>query len=102
MYWKDSCYIKNMWMGQGNINGILTSDDSIYKIIDPFMGSGSTGKAAVRGGFEFVGIEREEEYFHIDEARIQWEYNKPTRPEVKKKHVKVSEKTNETINKFFG
>jgi site-specific DNA-methyltransferase (adenine-specific) len=29
--------------------------------LDPFMGSGSTGKAAVRGGFDFVGIEREEE-----------------------------------------
>jgi DNA modification methylase len=30
--------------------------------LDPFMGSGSSGKAAVRGGFDFIGIEREEEY----------------------------------------
>ena len=41
--------------------------------LDPFMGSGSTGKAAVRGGFGFVGIEREDEYMKIAEARIQYE-----------------------------
>jgi len=41
--------------------------------LDPFMGSGSTGKAAVRGGFDFVGIERENEYMEIAEARIQYE-----------------------------
>jgi site-specific DNA-methyltransferase (adenine-specific) len=41
--------------------------------LDPFMGSGSTGKAAVRGGFDFIGIEREEEYFQIANARIQYE-----------------------------
>ena len=40
--------------------------------LDPFMGSGSTGKAAVRGGFDFVGIEREKEYMEIAEARIQY------------------------------
>lgn len=39
-------------------------------ILDPFMGSGSTGKAAVRNGFDFIGIEREEEYIKIAEARI--------------------------------
>ncbi|HNR56136.1 MAG TPA: site-specific DNA-methyltransferase, partial [Flavobacteriales bacterium] len=40
------------------------------KVIDPFSGSGSTGKAAVLEGFEFVGIEREAEYVAIAEARI--------------------------------
>ena len=45
--------------------------------LDPFMGSGSTGKAAVRGGFEFVGIEREEEYMEIAQARIQYEIDNP-------------------------
>jgi DNA modification methylase len=40
------------------------------KIIDPFTGSGSTGKAAVLEGFEFIGIEREAEYVAIAEARI--------------------------------
>jgi len=42
-------------------------------VLDPFMGSGSTGKAAVREGMQFIGIEREEEYFHIAKQRIEWE-----------------------------
>jgi len=40
-------------------------------VLDPFMGSGSTGKAAILEGFRFIGIEREQEYFHIAEARIK-------------------------------
>lgn len=39
-------------------------------VLDPFMGSGSTGKAAVLEGFRFVGIEREAEYVEIARARI--------------------------------
>ena len=39
-------------------------------VLDPFMGSGSTGMAAKDEGFDFVGIELEEEYFGIAEARI--------------------------------
>jgi DNA modification methylase len=39
-------------------------------VLDPFMGSGSTGKAAVLEGFNFVGIEREAEYVEIAKARI--------------------------------
>jgi site-specific DNA-methyltransferase (adenine-specific) len=39
-------------------------------VLDCFLGSGSTGKAAIRGGFNFVGIEREKEYIDIAEARI--------------------------------
>ena len=39
-------------------------------VFDPFMGSGSTGKAALREGFHFVGIEREAEYLRIAQARI--------------------------------
>ena len=39
-------------------------------VLDPFMGSGSTGKAAVLEGFGFIGIEREEEYLEIAKARI--------------------------------
>ena len=41
------------------------------KILDPFMGSGSTGVAALRLGFEFVGIEKESEYITVAEARIR-------------------------------
>ena len=40
-------------------------------ILDPFMGSGSTGCAAVLEGFEFVGIEKEEEYYEIANLRIE-------------------------------
>ena len=40
-------------------------------VLDPFMGSGSTGKAAVLEGFQFIGIEREAEYLAIAEARIE-------------------------------
>lgn len=41
-------------------------------ILDPFMGSGSTGKAAVLEGFQFVGCEREDEYMPIAVSRIAW------------------------------
>ena len=40
-------------------------------VLDPFMGSGSTGKAAILEGFGFVGIEREADYIAIAEARIR-------------------------------
>ena len=40
-------------------------------ILDPFMGSGTTGCAAVLEGFDFIGIEREPEYMQICEARIK-------------------------------
>ena len=40
-------------------------------VLDPFMGSGSTGKAAVREGFRFIGIEREADYLRIATARIE-------------------------------
>lgn len=40
-------------------------------VLDPFMGSGSTGKAASLEGFQFIGIEREAEYMEIAKARIE-------------------------------
>jgi hypothetical protein len=39
-------------------------------VLDPFTGSGSTGIAALREGFEFIGIEREADYVEIAQARI--------------------------------
>ena len=45
-------------------------------VLDPFMGSGSTGIAAVRLGFDFIGIEREKEYYNIAEKRINHEGDK--------------------------
>lgn len=40
-------------------------------VLDPFMGSGSTGKAAVREGFHFIGVECEPAYFDIAFRRIE-------------------------------
>lgn len=40
-------------------------------VLDPFMGSGSTGCAAVQEGFQFIGIEREAEYLEIARRRIE-------------------------------
>jgi len=40
-------------------------------ILDPFMGSGTTGVAAVEMGKRFIGIEREERYFEIACRRIE-------------------------------
>jgi site-specific DNA-methyltransferase (adenine-specific) len=39
-------------------------------ILDPFMGSGTTGMAAKIEGFRFIGIEQEQEYVDIAERRI--------------------------------
>ncbi len=39
-------------------------------VLDPFCGSGSTGKAAILEGFKFIGIEKEFEYCEIANARI--------------------------------
>lgn len=40
-------------------------------VLDPFMGSGSTGVAAISEGFSFIGIEAEAEYLEIAEKRIE-------------------------------
>ena len=39
-------------------------------ILDPFMGSGTTGVAAIQLGRKFIGIEREPKYFDIACERI--------------------------------
>ena len=41
-------------------------------ILDPFVGSGTTAIAAHLEGFGFVGIEQDEDYIRIAEARIEW------------------------------
>ena len=43
----------------------------ILSILDPFLGSGSCGVAAIRAGRKFIGIEREERYFDIAVKRIE-------------------------------
>lgn len=39
-------------------------------VLDPFMGSGSTGKACVTEGFSFIGIERDADSFATAQARV--------------------------------
>jgi DNA modification methylase len=46
-------------------------------ILDPFMGSGTTGVACVRRGCSFIGIEREPSYFEIAVRRIEAAYRQP-------------------------
>jgi site-specific DNA-methyltransferase (adenine-specific) len=51
-------------------------------VIDPYMGSGSTGKAAIKLGFDFIGMELDPEYYEIAKARI--EHEKKSIPSLKK------------------
>jgi site-specific DNA-methyltransferase (adenine-specific) len=45
-------------------------------VLDPFTGSGSTGKAALLDGFQFVGAELTAEYLPIIESRLRWAIEK--------------------------
>ena len=53
---------------------ISWSDDGMM-VCDPFLGSGTTGAAAVKLGRKFIGIEREAEYVAIARARIEAAYD---------------------------
>ena len=46
-------------------------------ILDPFMGSGTTGVAAIQMGRKFVGIERDPKYFEIACKRIKLAVSQP-------------------------
>lgn len=49
----------------------LSKLDNTNEILDPFMGSGSTGCAAVQSNCDFIGVERDPEYFDIACRRIE-------------------------------
>lgn len=51
--------------------------DTSRTILDPFMGSGTTGVACVKMGRKFIGIEREPSYFEIACKRIEQAYAQP-------------------------
>jgi site-specific DNA-methyltransferase (adenine-specific)/modification methylase len=81
--------IRYMWNGMLRANGEVRGDHPTQKpigvmkwaishlpepndtILDPFMGSGTTGVAAVQMGRKFIGIEREPKYFDIACKRIE-------------------------------
>lgn len=50
---------------------IAACTDADALVLDPFMGSGTTGVAALRHGRGFIGIERDEQYFAVARARIE-------------------------------
>lgn len=59
-------------------------------ILDPFMGSGTTGVAAIQTGRNFIGIEKDQEYFKIAQRRIMAAQpplfvEQPAQPKVKEK-----------------
>ena len=58
-------------MGAQTIDAIVTDPPyGIGRVLDPFLGSGTTGIAALRCGFDFTGIERDPDYMTIARARI--------------------------------
>lgn len=50
---------------------IILSSKENDVILDPFMGSGSTGESALRLGRKFIGMELDEKYFNIAKERIE-------------------------------
>lgn len=55
----------------------LTHVPDANTILDPFMGSGTTGVACAKAGRKFIGIERELSYFDIACRRIELAYSQP-------------------------
>lgn len=49
-------------------------------VLDPFMGSGTTGIACIRTGRRFIGIEIDEHYFEVAKERIQRELRQQLLP----------------------
>ncbi|EPH6761326.1 DNA-methyltransferase [Cronobacter dublinensis] len=59
-------------------------------VLDPWMGSGSTGRAALEEGFGFIGIEKDPDYVTVASARLAFSYKKAssTAPIEKRGEVK--------------
>lgn len=52
-------------------NFIVNSTNENDSVLDPFMGSGSTGEACLLTNRKFIGIELEEKYFNISKERLE-------------------------------
>lgn len=68
-------------------------------VLDPFMGSGSTGKAAMKEGFNFVGIDMTPEYVEIARARIKHSADMSVVINIKSEEQKSSEQVTEEKEK---
>jgi site-specific DNA-methyltransferase (adenine-specific) len=68
---------------------LITQPDGI--VLDPFMGSGSTGKAAMLEEFRFIGIDMDKRYCEIARARLEDAENKS----------KISTETKEKSNQSY-
>ena len=81
---------------------LLRTVPSTDTVVDPFMGSGTTGLAALRTEHDFIGVEREGEYLKIADGRIKhWNHasagwsgaaieSELAEPEVKEEAVTLS------------
>lgn len=58
--------------------GLFSNDDET--ILDPFMGSGTTGMACLQLGRKFIGIEKDEKYFDLACKRLAMVYSEPRLP----------------------
>lgn len=56
-------------------------------VLDPFTGSGSTGRGAILEGFNFIGIEMTDEYIPIARARIAAAEREAARETEEKRHA---------------
>ena len=61
-------------------------------VLDPFTGSGSTGKAALLDGYKFLGIELTADYLPIIEGRLKW-----AEAEAQRQAQAAAEKENEVL-----
>ena len=52
-------------------------------VLDPFTGSGSTGKAALLDGYQFLGIEMTDDYLPIIQGRLDWAEQQATQADKK-------------------
>jgi len=52
-------------------------------VLDPFTGSGSTGKAALLDGYQFLGIEMTDDYLPIIQGRLDWAEQQSTQADEK-------------------
>jgi site-specific DNA-methyltransferase (adenine-specific) len=61
------------------VNAPIVEDftQSKQTVLDPFMGSGTTGVACIRTGRSFIGIEKDSTYFDIACERVQKAYDQP-------------------------